>query len=170
MSRQPILVTALAVLTGASLLLTSCNTAERGENACLKIPRCPESNLQDRGTGDRSAQVDFDWEAYAKQMLKKIRRNWVIPEAALFGAAGSAKVRFMIEPTGQLACVGVLDLDGDQDLALEAKNAVCRSAPFDPLPVDRIEEGEEGVTITFYYNKGGKTGGSATARFDGEGE
>ena len=91
MSRQPILGTALAVLTGASLLLTSCNTAERGENACLEIPRCPESNLQDRGTDDLSAQVDFDWDAYAKQMLKNIRRNWVIPETALFaGEIGDA--------------------------------------------------------------------------------
>ena len=169
MSRQPILGTALAVLTSATLLLTSCKSADRGENACLKIPSCLESNVQDRGIDDRSAQVEFDWKPYAKQMLKKIRRNWVIPEAALFGAAGSARVRFMIEPTGQLACVEVLDFDGDQDLALEAKNAVCRSAPFDPLPVDRIEEGEEGVTITFYYNKG-KRPGESTLKFDGEGE
>jgi len=168
MSRHPTLGKALAVFAGASLLLTSCNTAKRGENACLEIPRCPESNLQDRETDDLSAQVDFDWDAYAKQMLKKIRRNWVIPETALFGVAGSAKVRFMIEPTGQLACVGVLDLDGDQDLALEAKNAVCRSAPFDPLPVDRGKTGKEGVTITFYYNKG-NTPGESTVRFDGEG-
>jgi len=169
MNRPPTFSSAVAVLISASLLLTSCNTAKRGENACLKIPDCPASNLQDQETNDRSAQVDFDWKPYSKKMLKNIQRNWVIPEAALFGADGTAKVRFIIEPTGRLACVEVLDLDGNQDLALEAKNAICRTAPFDPLPIDRTEEGEEGVTITFLYNKG-KDPGESVVRFDDEGE
>ncbi len=110
----------------------------------------------------RGAQVDtgalsfdtrwYDWGPYAAEMLRKIRRNWVIPEIAQLGVQGVVKIRFFIERDGTVSGLRIVDESGKPPMDFAARDAIAHSSPFKPLPSDLTGVGREGVTITFYYN------------------
>jgi TonB family protein len=110
----------------------------------------------------RGAQVDtgalsfdtrwYDWGPYAAEMLRKIRRNWNIPEIAQLGVSGVVKVRFFIERDGTVSGLRIMDESGKPPMDFAARDAIADSSPFKALPADLTGVEHEGVTITFYYN------------------
>lgn len=116
----------------------------------------PEAPDRDGGQVDTSAlSFDtqwYDWGPYARLMLAKIRRNWMIPELARLGVQGVVRIRFSIQRDGTVVGLRILDDSGKPPMDNAAFNAIARSSPFAPLPPDLTGVEEEGVTITFYYN------------------
>jgi protein TonB len=96
----------------------------------------------------------YDWGPYADKMLRKIRRNWRIPEIARLGVAGVVRIRFFIEKDGRVTGLTITDESGKPPMDFAARDAISHSSPFDPLPTDLTGVDREGVTITFYYNAG----------------
>jgi protein TonB len=94
----------------------------------------------------------YDWGPYAAKMLRKIRRNWRIPEIARLGVGGVVRIRFFIERDGTVTGVRITDESGKPPMDFAARDAIGDSSPFDPLPSDLTGVEREGVTITFYYN------------------
>jgi protein TonB len=94
----------------------------------------------------------YDWGPYAKAMLAKIRRNWDIPQLARLGVAGRVRIRYFIERDGTVTGLQILDESGKPPMDNAAFQAIAKSSPFKPLPVDLPGIDREGVTITFYYN------------------
>ncbi len=94
----------------------------------------------------------YDWGPYAAAMLRKIRRNWRIPEIAMLGVEGVVKIRFYIERDGTVTGLQILDESGKPPMDFAARDAIANSSPFNPLPSDLTGVEREGVTITFYYN------------------
>jgi TonB family protein len=142
------------VLAALALGNTQIYAADSSEvEKCLSLPDC---TIMDGESGGREESQDesaeSDWEPYAKKMLRKIRRNWIPPDAARKGRAGQAKIRFYIEPGGELACVEIKEFEGPPEFAAAAQAAVCKSTPFKPFPTASGSSSPEGVTITFFYN------------------
>jgi TonB family protein len=94
----------------------------------------------------------YDWGPYADKMLRKIRRNWRIPEIARLGVAGVVRIRFHIERDGTVTGLVITNESGKPPMDFAARDAIAHSSPFDPLPTDLTGVDREGVTITFYYN------------------
>ncbi len=94
----------------------------------------------------------YDWGPYADKMLRKIRRNWRIPEIARLGVTGRVRIRFYIERDGSVTGLNITDESGKPPMDFAARDAIAHSHPFDPLPTDLTGVDREGVTITFYYN------------------
>jgi protein TonB len=94
----------------------------------------------------------YDWGPYAAKMLRKIRRNWQIPEIARLGVSGVVRIRFFIERSGEVTGLIITDESGRPPMDFAARDAIGDSSPFDPLPTDLTGVDREGVTITFYYN------------------
>lgn len=94
----------------------------------------------------------YDWGPYARAMLAKIRRNWLIPELARLGVTGIVKVRYYIQPDGTVSGLQIMDESGKPPMDFAARDAIARSSPFAPLPKDLGDGHAEGVTITFFYN------------------
>jgi len=94
----------------------------------------------------------YDWGPYAAKMLRKIRRNWEIPEIAKLGVSGVVKIRFFIEKDGSVSGLRIVDESGKPPMDFSARDAIANASPFEPLPSDLTGVDREGVTITFYYN------------------
>ncbi len=94
----------------------------------------------------------YDWGPYAAAMLRKIRRNWEIPEIAKLGVSGVVKIRFFIERDGSVSGIRIMDESGKPPMDFAARDAIANASPFKPLPSDLTGVDREGVTITFYYN------------------
>jgi len=117
------------------------------------LPESPDRRGGRVDTGALSFDTRwYDWGPYAAKMLRKIRRNWIIPEIARLGVAGVVKIRFYIERDGTVSGLQILDESGKPPMDFAARDAIARSSPFDPLPSDLSGVEREGVTITFYYN------------------
>ena len=94
----------------------------------------------------------YDWGPYAAAMLRKIRRNWEIPEIAKLGVSGVVRIRFYIEKDGSVSGLRIVDESGKPPMDFSARDAIANASPFQPLPSDLTGVDREGVTITFYYN------------------
>jgi len=94
----------------------------------------------------------YDWGPYADKMLRRIRRNWRIPEIARLGVTGVVRIRFFIERDGTVTGLRITDESGKPPMDFAARDAIWHSSAFDPLPSDLTGVDREGVTITFYYN------------------
>jgi TonB family protein len=116
----------------------------------------PENPDRDGGTVDEGGlSFDtqwYDWGPYAAKMLRKIRRNWQIPEIARLGVSGVVRIRFFIERNGEVTGLTITDESGRPPMDFAARDAIADSSAFDPLPSDLTGVAREGVTITFYYN------------------
>ena len=118
------------------------------------LPENPDREGGQVDTGGLSFDTQwYDWGPYAKAMLAKIRRHWRIPEIAMMGVSGVVKIRFFIERDGTVTSLHIVDESGKPPMDFAARDAIARSSPFEPLPVDLGGEGREGVTITFFYNR-----------------
>lgn len=95
--------------------------------------------------------ANYDWGAYAAEMLRKIKRNWDVPELARYGLKGRLTIRFFIRKDGTVEGMRILQTSGIPPYDNAAFQAIAKSNPFRSLP-DDLGKDREGVTITFFYN------------------
>jgi TonB family protein len=156
---------------------TRAEAASAGADAVLQLPKKGEGDGQQRalkglsglggqsGAGQvpnrRGGRVDlgplsfdtqwYDWGPYAREMLRRIKYHWRIPEIAMLGVAGMTRIHFLIERNGTVSGVEILQEADHPPMTFAARDAILDASPLPPLPADLGSE-REGVTITFYYN------------------
>jgi TonB family protein len=93
----------------------------------------------------------YDWGAYAAEMIRRIKRNWEVPQLAQYGVKGRLTIRFYILKDGTVEAERIIASSGIPPFDNAAYQAISRSNPFRALPPD-LGHDREGVTVTFFYN------------------
>jgi TonB family protein len=109
------------------------------------------------GTGQNLGGLYFDpqgadFTLWINRFKDEVYRNWIVPQAALFGAArGHVDFEFTVERNGSMSALRLLKSSGTASLDRAAQNALTSSRLL-PLPDDY---GPPRVTmqVSFYYNE-----------------
>jgi len=108
------------------------------------------------GTGQNLGGLYFDpqgadFTLWINSFKNDVYRNWIVPQAALFGFRGHVDFEFTVERNGSMSRLRMLKSSGTTSLDRAAQNALTGSR-FLPLPDDY---GPPRVTmqVTFYYNE-----------------
>ncbi len=108
------------------------------------------------GTGQNQAGLYFDpqgadFTLWINTFKNEVYRNWIVPQAALFGFRGHVDFEFTVERNGSVSALRMLKSSGTTSLDRAAQNALTGSR-FMPLPDDY---GPPRVTmqVTFFYNE-----------------
>ena len=92
-----------------------------------------------------------DFTLWINTFKNEVYRNWIVPQAALFGFRGHVDFEFTVERDGSMSALRMLKSSGTTSLDRAAQNALT-SSRFLPLPDDY---GPPRVTmqVTFFYNE-----------------
>ena len=108
------------------------------------------------GTGQNQAGLYFDpqgadFTLWINTFKNEVYRNWIVPQAALFGFRGHVDFEFTVERNGSMSALRMLKSSGTASLDRAAQHALTGSR-FLPLPDDY---GPPRVTmqVTFFYNE-----------------
>jgi protein TonB len=109
------------------------------------------------GTGQALSGLYFDpqgadFTLWINTFKNEVYRNWIPPQAALFGTArGHVDFQFTVERNGSMSALRMLKSSGTASLDKAAQFALT-SSTFLPLPDDY---GPPRVTmqVTFFYNE-----------------
>ena len=108
------------------------------------------------GTGQNQAGLYFDRQGadftlWINTFKNEVYRNWIVPQAALFGFRGHVDFEFTVERNGSMSALRMLKSSGTTSLDRAAQFALTSSS-WEPLPDDY---GPPRVTIqvTFFYNE-----------------
>jgi protein TonB len=117
------------------------------QNAQLGLPT---------GTGRNQAGLYFDpqgadFTLWINTFKNEVYRNWILPQAAQFGARGHVDFEFTVERNGSMSALRMLKSSGTPSLDRAAQFALS-SSHWMPLPEDY---GPPRVTmqVTFFYNE-----------------
>jgi TonB family protein len=107
------------------------------------------------GTGHNMGGLMFDprgadFTVWVNRFKNEVYRNWIVPEAVLFGYRGHVDFEFTVERDGTISALRILKSSGTPSLDRAAQNALTSSRLL-PLPDDY---GPPRVTmqVTFVYN------------------
>jgi protein TonB len=117
-------------------------------------PASSESTVSDQQTIGKTASFegnDYDWNAYAEEMVARIKHTWDVPLTARWGAKGRVTIRFVILRDGTIEPPQVLSSSSIPEFDSAARQAIVKASPFAPLPADFPRQSER-VTVNFYYN------------------
>ncbi len=108
------------------------------------------------GTGHNMGGLMFDpqgadFTVWVNRFKNEVYRNWIVPEAALFGYRGHVDFEFTVERDGTVSSLRMLKSSGTTSLDRAAQNALSSSRLL-PLPEDY---GPPRITmqVTFVYNE-----------------
>lgn len=114
----------------------------------------PESDSAGESPLEPSLQFDtkgVEFGPWARRFLTQVRRNWVIPYAAM-SMRGRVSVTFTVHRDGRISGVTVAVPSTVDDFNTACSNAIVASNPTVPLPSEYPGE-KTTITITFYYNE-----------------
>jgi TonB family protein len=108
------------------------------------------------GTGQNLGGLYFDprgadFTLWVNHFKNEVYRNWIVPQAALFGFRGHVDFEFTVERDGSMSRLRMLKSSGTTSLDRAAQNALT-SSRWMALPDDY---GPPRVTmqVTFFYNE-----------------
>lgn len=96
---------------------------------------------------------DWNYAPYLLRMKKRIRSNMNLPYAFthLGAISGDVMIHFVVQPTGVVSSVEIMDSDAHYSLEKSSMNAIKYSSAFEPLPRDFPEDKLE-VTARFSFS------------------
>lgn len=109
------------------------------------------------GTGQNLGGLYFDpqgadFTLWITRFKDEVYRNWIVPQAALFGAArGHVDFEFTVDRDGSMSSLRLLKSSGTASLDRAAQNALTSSRML-PLP-DDYGPPRVTMTVTFFYNE-----------------
>jgi TonB family protein len=108
------------------------------------------------GAGRQMGPLFFDPEGadftgWINHFKNEVYRNWVVPQAVLFGYRGHVDFEFWVERDGRLTGLRMLKSSGTPALDRAAQNALTGSRLLG-LPSD-FAPGRVRMQVTFYYNE-----------------
>ena len=93
-----------------------------------------------------------DFTSWINHFKNEVYRNWIVPEAALFGFRGHVDFEFSVERNGHLTGLKLVLPSGTVALDRAAQNALLGSRLL-PLPEDFAPPSVT-MRVTFFYNEG----------------
>ena len=109
------------------------------------------------GTGQNHAGLYFDpqgadFTLWINRFKDEVYRNWIVPQAALFGAVrGHVDFEFTVERDGSVSALRLVKSSGTASLDRAAQNALSSSRLL-PLP-DDYGPPRVTMTVSFFYNE-----------------
>jgi protein TonB len=109
------------------------------------------------GTGQNLGGLYFDpqgadFTLWINRFKDEVYRNWIVPQAALFGAArGHVDFEFTVERNGSMSALRLVKSSGTVSLDRAAQNALSSSRLL-ALP-DDYGPPRVTMTVTFFYNE-----------------
>jgi TonB family protein len=92
-----------------------------------------------------------DFTSWLAQWGNEVYRNWIVPQAAIFGfGGGEVTFEFVVERNGTVSSVRMLKSTGHRSYDRAAENAL-RGGRFQPLPSD-YGPARVTMTVTFIYS------------------
>jgi TonB family protein len=113
-------------------------------------------NLKGGGDQDFAPSIQFDTKGvefgpWLRKFIAQIRRNWFIPQAAMF-QKGHVAVTFFVGKDGRITELKVLRPSDVGAFNNSSFNALAASNPTEPLPPEYPDD-RAFFTVTFYYNE-----------------
>jgi TonB family protein len=107
------------------------------------------------GTGGRSMPLDFDpqgadFTAWIQRFTNEVYRNWIVPPSAGLGWSGQVQFEFIVDRSGTMTVVRMLQPSGTGAYDRAAHNALVSSRLL-PLPADYAPPTCT-MRVTFVYN------------------
>ena len=92
------------------------------------------------GTGGQMGALSFDplgadFTAWMQRFKSEVYRNWIVPQAAIFGMGGEVDFEFTVDRSGAMTSVSLLQSSGTAACDRAARNALLGSR-FAELPAD----------------------------------
>ncbi len=111
----------------------------------------PTGTGQNKSDGLNFDPQGADFTLWINTFKNEVYRNWIVPQAALFGFRGHVDFEFTVERNGSMSALRMLKSSGTASLDRAAQYALTGSR-FLPLPDDY---GPPRVTmqVTFFYNE-----------------
>ena len=97
-----------------------------------------------------SIQFDGNFTPWLRLMTAQIRKNWMIPQAAL-SSKGRVVVTFHVHRNGAITDILVLKPSSVTSFNASAFHAIAASSPVAALPAEYPGESAF-FTVTFYFN------------------
>jgi len=122
-------------------------TRRLGQQSPFGIPTGTGKSIEGLRFDPRGA----DFTMWINHFKNEVYRNWIVPQAALFGFSGHVDFEFTIERDGRMSSLRMLKSSGTVSLDRAARNALTGGRMM-ALPDDY---GPPSVTmqVTFYYNE-----------------
>ena len=130
--------------------------ADAIRNVQKYAPRDSYVNLQGGADQDFAPSIQFDTKGvefgpWLRRFIAQIRRNWFIPEAAMF-QKGHVVITFFVGKDGRITELKVMRPSAVGAFNNSSFNALAASNPTQPLPPEYPDD-RAFFTITFYFNE-----------------
>ncbi len=130
--------------------------ADAIRNVQQYAPRDSYVNLKGGAAQDIAPSIQFDTKGvefgpWLRRFIAQIRRNWMIPEAAMF-QKGHVVVTFFVGKDGRITELRVLKPSAVDAFNNSSFGALAASNPTVPLPPEYPDD-RAFFTVTFYYNE-----------------
>jgi TonB family protein len=130
--------------------------ADAIRNVQKYAPRDSYVNLKGGAAQDIAPSIQFDTKGvefgpWLRRFIAQIRRNWMIPEAAMF-QKGHVVVTFFVGKDGRITELRVLKPSAVDAFNNSSFGALAASNPTVPLPPEYPDD-RAFFTVTFYYNE-----------------
>jgi TonB family protein len=130
--------------------------ADAIRNVQKYAPRDSYVNLQGGADQDIAPSIQFDTNGvefgpWLRRFIAQIRRNWFIPEAAMF-QKGHVAITFYVGKDGRITELKILRPSAVSAFNNSSFNALAASNPTQPLPPEYPDD-RAFFTITFYFNE-----------------
>ena len=130
--------------------------ADAIKNVQKYAPRDSYVNLQGGADQDFAPSIQFDTKGvefgpWLRRFIAQIRRNWFIPEAAMF-QKGHVAITFYVGKDGRITELKVMRPSSVGAFNNSSFNALAASNPTQPLPPEYPDD-RAFFTITFYFNE-----------------
>ncbi len=130
--------------------------ADAIRNVQKYAPRDSYVNLKGGAEQEFAPSIQFDTKGvefgpWLRRFIAQIRRNWMIPEAAMF-QKGHVVVTFFVGKDGRISELRVLKPSAVDAFNNSSFGALAASNPTVPLPPEYPDD-RAFFTITFYYNE-----------------
>jgi TonB family protein len=130
--------------------------ADAIRNVQKYAPRDSYVNLQGGADQDFAPSIQFDTKGvefgpWLRRFIAQIRRNWFIPEAAMF-QKGHVAITFFVGKDGRITELKVIRPSSVGAFNNSSFNALAASNPTQPLPPEYPDD-RAFFTITFYFNE-----------------
>ena len=95
---------------------------------------------------------EFKYASYFATIKEQIQRVWSYPEqAAINGLQGELLLQFVLDRSGRLVDISLIDSSGHKILDIAALEAVKTASPFNPYP-PTIRKNKLRIIASFKYN------------------
>ncbi len=92
----------------------------------------------------------YDITPWAQRMVYRVKKNWIMPPASIYGLKGTVGIYVVIGRDGGIARIFIRKASGIRPLDQAAFNAIRLSAPLAPLP-DDFPYDDLPAYLLFYY-------------------